>query len=68
MCLHGQHSFRYAKAFIGKAHGEYWEIDVATAMRNSKTEIRLPEIYYTLAYCNFLQKHTNTHKHEICNF
>lgn len=53
MCLHGQHSFRYAKAFIGKAHGEYWEIDVATAMRNSKTEIRLPEIYYTLAYCNF---------------
>ena len=56
------------KAFIGKAQGEYWEIDVATAMRNSKTEIRLPEIYYTLAYCNFLQKHTNTHKHEICNF
>jgi len=41
------------KAFIGKAQGEYWEIDVATAMRNSKTEIRLPEIYYTLAYCNF---------------
>ncbi|MBK6987734.1 MAG: hypothetical protein IPH33_05560 [Bacteroidetes bacterium] len=39
--------------FIGKAQGEYWEIDVATAMRNSKTEIRLPEIYYTLAYCNF---------------
>lgn len=39
--------------FIGKAQGEYEEIDVATAKRNSKAEIRLPEIYYTLAYCNF---------------
>ncbi|MBK8587298.1 MAG: hypothetical protein IPN88_18615 [Bacteroidetes bacterium] len=48
------------KAFIGKAQGEYWEIDVATANENYKAEIRLPEIYYTLAYCNFLQKHTNT--------